>query len=163
MTWSVSWRDGEQYSSSSYLSILGAKGSSYCVHPVWDCLCFLDVSDSFLSLVREFSAVTSSNIFSGSLFLSSPSGTCFMQTLVPLILSLTSLKLSSFLLDHDSLGPTINLSLFRGLKQNLWTLEPRDPTETKTELYLSVSCGGMGQQWTAVGAGPLGASDLCMA
>ena len=67
------------------------------------------------------------------------------------------------LLDHDSLGPTINLSLFRGLKQNLWTLEPRDPTETKTELYLSVSCGGMGQQWTAAGVGPLGASDLCMA
>ena len=67
------------------------------------------------------------------------------------------------LLDHDSLGPTINLSLFRGLKQNLWTLEPRDPTETKTELYLSVSCGGTGQQWTAPGTVSLDEADLGMA
>ena len=61
---------------------------------------------------------------------------------------------------------------------------PRDPTETVTELCLSVSCGGRvssgllqgqdlwvhecllwrkGQQWTAAGAGPLGAADLGMA
>ena len=40
-----------------------------------------------------------------------------------------------------------------GLKQILCTPGPRDPTETETELYLSVSCGGTGQQWTATGAG----------
>ena len=33
------------------------------------------------------------------------------------------------------------------------------PTETKTELCLSVSCGGMGQQWTATWTGALGAAD----
>ena len=36
-----------------------------------------------------------------------------------------------------------------------------DPTETERELYLSVPCKGMGQQWTAAGA--LGAVDLGMA
>ena len=40
---------------------------------------------------------------------------------------------------------------------------PRDPTETETELCLSVSCGGLGQQWTAAGTGALGAADLGMA
>ena len=30
-------------------------------------------------------------------------------------------------------------------------------------LCLSVSCGGAGQQWTAAGAGALGAADLGMA
>ena len=37
------------------------------------------------------------------------------------------------------------------------------PTETETELCLSVSCGGTGQQWPATGAGALGAADLGMA
>ena len=37
---------------------------------------------------------------------------------------------------------------------------PSDPTETETELCLSVSCGGTGQQWTAIGAGALGAVYL---
>ena len=37
---------------------------------------------------------------------------------------------------------------------------PRDPTETETELCLSVSCGGMDQQWTVTGAGALGEADL---
>ena len=37
----------------------------------------------------------------------------------------------------------------------------QDSTETETELYLSVSCGGMGQQWTATWAGALG-EDLGM-
>ena len=41
----------------------------------------------------------------------------------------------------------------RGLKQTLCAPGPRDPTETKSELCLSVSCGGMGQQWSAAGAG----------
>ena len=46
---------------------------------------------------------------------------------------------------------------------NLVPLGPRDPTETEPELCLSISCGGMGQQWTAAGAGALGAADLGMA
>ena len=38
----------------------------------------------------------------------------------------------------------------------------QDP-EPEPELCLSVSCGGTGQQWTAGGAGALGAVDLDMA
>ena len=53
--------------------------------------------------------------------------------------------------------------MLRGLKQTLCTPEPRDPTKTEPELCLSVSCRGMGQQWTASGAGALGAVDLAMA
>ena len=45
----------------------------------------------------------------------------------------------------------------------LYAPGPGDPTETETELCLSVSCGGMGQQWTATGAGALGAADSAMA
>ena len=37
------------------------------------------------------------------------------------------------------------------------------PLEIETELCLSVSCGGTGQQWPASGAGALGAADLGMA
>ena len=48
-------------------------------------------------------------------------------------------------------------------KQTLCTPGPRDPTETDTELCLSVSCRGTGQQWTAAGAGHLGTVDLGMA
>ena len=40
---------------------------------------------------------------------------------------------------------------------------PRDAIETEPELYLSFSYGGTGQQWTAEGAGALGAIDLGMA
>ena len=53
--------------------------------------------------------------------------------------------------------------MLRGLKQTLFAPGPRDPTETETELCLSISCGGTGQQWTATGAGALGAADLGMA
>ena len=53
--------------------------------------------------------------------------------------------------------------MLRGLKQTLCTPGPRDPTETETELCLSVFCGGTGQQWTATGAGAPGAADLGMA
>ena len=53
--------------------------------------------------------------------------------------------------------------MLKGLKHTLYAPGPRDPTETETELYLSVSCRGMGQQWTFVGAGALGAADLGMA
>ena len=35
--------------------------------------------------------------------------------------------------------------------------------EIETDLCLSVSCGGTGQQWLAAGAGALGAADLGMA
>ena len=51
----------------------------------------------------------------------------------------------------------------RGLKQTLCAPRPRNPSETETELCLSVSCGGTGHQWTATGAGALGAADLGMA
>ena len=43
--------------------------------------------------------------------------------------------------------------MLRGLKQTLCTPGPRDLTETETELCLSVSCRGSGQQWTARGQG----------
>ena len=39
----------------------------------------------------------------------------------------------------------------------------RNPTKTETELYLSISCEGKGQQWTATGTGALGAAHLGMA
>ena len=51
----------------------------------------------------------------------------------------------------------------RGLKHSLYVPGPRGPTETDTKLCLSVSCRGTGQQWTAAGAGHLGAVDLGMA
>ena len=43
----------------------------------------------------------------------------------------------------------------------LWTV-PQDPEtpQIETELCLSVSCGGMGQQWPAAGTGALAAGDL---
>ena len=50
-----------------------------------------------------------------------------------------------------------------GSEKTLCTPGPRDPTETEPELCLSVSCGGTDQQWTAAGAGALGAVDLGMA
>ena len=43
---------------------------------------------------------------------------------------------------------------------NLDTRGPRHPTETETELCVSVSCGGTSQQRTAAGAGALGAADV---
>ena len=42
------------------------------------------------------------------------------------------------------------------LKQTLDAPGPRDPTETETELYLSISCGGTSRQWSAAGTGALG-------
>ena len=53
--------------------------------------------------------------------------------------------------------------MLRGLKQTLCAPGPNNPTETETELCLSIFCRGMGQQWTAAGAGALGAVDLGMA
>ena len=53
--------------------------------------------------------------------------------------------------------------MLRGLKRTLCAPGPIDPTETETELFLDVSCGGSGQQCTAAGAGALGAADLGVA
>ena len=39
---------------------------------------------------------------------------------------------------------------------NLACIRIQDPTETETELCLSVSCGGTGQQWSAAGTGAPG-------
>ena len=52
--------------------------------------------------------------------------------------------------------------MLRGLKQTLHAPGPRDPTETETELCLSISYGGVGQRWTAEGTEALGAADLGM-
>ena len=51
----------------------------------------------------------------------------------------------------------------RGLKHTLCTSGPRGPAETERDMCVSVSCGGVGQQWPAAGAGALGAVDLGMA
>ena len=51
----------------------------------------------------------------------------------------------------------------QGLKQTLYAPGFRDPRETESELCLSASCGGIGQQRTAAGAEALGAVDLGMA
>ena len=51
----------------------------------------------------------------------------------------------------------------RGLKQTLCSSGPRDPTETETQLCLSIFCGGTGQQWPATGARALGAAELGVA
>ena len=53
--------------------------------------------------------------------------------------------------------------MLRGLKYTLYAPGPKDPTETETELCLSVSCGGTGQQWTTSGTEALGGIDLGMA
>ena len=53
--------------------------------------------------------------------------------------------------------------MLRGLKQTLCAPGPRDPTETETELCLSISSGGLVYQWPAAGAAALGAVDLGMA
>ena len=53
--------------------------------------------------------------------------------------------------------------MLRGFKHTLYTPGPRDLRETETELCLSVSCRGPGQQWTAAEAGALGAADLGVA
>ena len=50
-----------------------------------------------------------------------------------------------------------------GSNKTLSAPGPRDPTETEPELCLSFSYIGTGQQWTAAGAGALGAVDLGMA
>ena len=52
--------------------------------------------------------------------------------------------------------------MLRGLKHTLCTPGPRDPTETETQLRVSVSWGGLSQQRPAAGSGALGAIDLGM-
>ena len=41
--------------------------------------------------------------------------------------------------------------------------DPETPTETEPELCLSVSCRGIGQQWTTTWVGALGSVDLGVA
>ena len=53
--------------------------------------------------------------------------------------------------------------MLRGLKQTLGAPEPRDPTETETELCFECLLWGTGQQWTAAGVRALDAVDLGMA
>ena len=55
-----------------------------------------------------------------------------------------------------------NLIPARDTQRVQTNLGPRDHTETETELCLSVSCGGTGQQWAAAEARALGAVDLDM-
>ena len=57
----------------------------------------------------------------------------------------------------------IPTKMFREFRQILCTPGPREPTKTKPELCLSVSCSGKGQQWHDTGVGALGATDLGMA
>ena len=72
--------------------------------------------------------------------------------------------LLAFALLHSVLQSNPYLpEMLRGLKQTLLAPGPRDPTKPETELCLSVSCGGTGQQWTAAGAGALSAVDMGMA
>ena len=48
-------------------------------------------------------------------------------------------------------------------KNTLCAPGPTDPTETETELCLSVSCGGAAWRWSDAGTEALGAADLGMA
>ena len=64
----------------------------------WDSVYFLSLVDYLLSLAfRKFSAISASNILSGPLSPSSPSGTPIKWMLMCLMLSQRSLRLSSFL------------------------------------------------------------------
>ena len=64
------------------------------VYPAWDSFCFLDLGT--FPILGNFSAIISSNIFSGPFYLSS-SGTPIMRMLVHLMLSQRSLRLCPFL------------------------------------------------------------------
>ena len=73
---------------------------SWCIPPwvyfIWYSLCFLDFSDWFLFHVREVFGYYLLEYFF-CLLLSSPSGTPIIWTLVRLMLSQSSLRLSLFL------------------------------------------------------------------
>ena len=75
------------------------------------------------------------------------------------------------LLEEVTINPTIEPPelpqdwgnrLLEGTNKSLCAPGPRNPTETKPELCLNISCGGTGQQGPAAGAGVLGAGDLGM-
>ena len=53
--------------------------------------------------------------------------------------------------------------LLEGTNKTVCAPGPRDSRETEPELCLSVSCKGMGDQWTTAGAEVLGAVYLGMA
>ena len=63
------------------------------VYPAWDSFCFLDLGT--FPILGNFSAIISSNIFSGPFYLSS--GTPIMRMLVHLMLSQRSPRLSPFI------------------------------------------------------------------
>ena len=67
--------------------------------------------------------------------------------------------------NHNILeGPAPFVCTLPQAKGNCETLELiLEHTETEPEPCLSVSCRGTGHQWTAAGAGALGAADLGMA
>ena len=67
------------------------------VYPAYDSLDLLDCVTVFFPMLGKFSAIISSNIFSGLFFLSSPQGTPIMKTLTCLMLSQKYFRLSSFL------------------------------------------------------------------
>ena len=75
---------------------------------------------------------------------------------------LTWWKTTTFNVRETQLRPHSRQTL-RGLRQTLCTPGLRDPTETETKLCLSISCGGVGQQWTSTGTGALGVTDLDIA
>ena len=60
------------------------------------------------------------------------------------------------------LKPSTSQTYLEGSNKTLCTPGPRDPTETARPTFdcWSVSCGGVGQQWPAVGTGSLAAADL---
>ena len=74
-----------------------SRGVPPWVYFIWYSLHFLDLSEWFLSHVREVFGYYLWNISSVPFSLSSPSGTPIIQMLVCLMLSQNSLRLSSFL------------------------------------------------------------------
>ena len=56
--------------------------------------------------------------------------------------------------------PYTHQRCLEGSNKTLCIPGPRDPTETEPDLCLSVSCGGVGQKWTATGTGALDTEDL---
>ena len=65
-------------------------------------------------------------------------------------------------LEPPELTQDRGIRLLEGTNKTLCAPGCRNPTETEPELCLSISCRGMGQQWSAAGAGALGAADLAM-
>ena len=67
------------------------------IYPVWDSLCSLDLTDYFLSHIREVFNYNLFKYFLSPFFFSSSSGTPIIRMLVRLMLPQGSLRLSSIL------------------------------------------------------------------